>query len=272
MSCRSNGRLTSVEEQEPLASGSDMPDPEVHIHRRTCGVPLVDGRRNIGWFEQTKNSRNQLTCSTRTAGLASLTLSKASSGSVRRPRQVQARWRVEDQERRSWVPVLDEFGRFAATALPQLDIEEAWGQLDNFPMPPDEEELCPNGDTEPLDPAAQQSIGGPLRARYPVRQMMELVENIAAKQTSVSQADWTMWCTRLEQCLSQAAGSKILEEFMRLKLNPLSPLWHPPFRPDFAQNADTPEGLRYEAALKRVETAWHVDNFSPIGNEHEAGI
>jgi hypothetical protein len=168
--------------------------------------------------------------------------------------------------------VLDEFGRFAATALPHLEIEEAWGQLDNFPLPPDEEELCPNGDAEPVDPVAQQAIGGPFIPRYPVRQMMELVENIAAKQVSVSQTDWTMWCTRLEQCLSQAAGNIVLEEFVRLQLNPLSPLWHPPFRPDFAQSADTPEGFRYEAALKRVETAWYVDNFSPIGNEHEAGI
>jgi hypothetical protein len=163
------------------------------------------------------------------------------------------------------VPVLDEFGRFAATPLPQIEIEEAWGQLDNFPMPPDEEELCPNGDAEPPDLPAQQSVGGHYTPRYPVRQIMELLENIAAKQTSVSQADWIMWCTRLEQCLSQAAGSRILEEFVRLGLNPLSPLRHPPFRPDFAQSADTPEGLRYEAALKRVEKAWHLDGFSPIG-------
>ena len=132
--------------------------------------------------------------------------------------------------------MIDEFGRIAATILPRIDIEEAWGQLANFPMPPDDEELLPDGDAESTDDAAQQGSGASSTASYPVRQMMQLIENIAAKQTSVSKADWVTWCTRLEQCLIQAAGSKVLEEFVKLNLNPLSPLWHPPFRPAFASN------------------------------------
>jgi hypothetical protein len=104
-------------------------------------------------------------------------------------------------------------------------------------------------------------------ANYPVRQMMQLVENIAAKQTSVSEADWVTWCTRLEQCLIQAAGSNVLEEFLKLNLNPLSPLWHSPFRPHFATTAETNEGRRYEETLKRVEAAWNVAGLSKIGDQ-----
>jgi hypothetical protein len=260
------------EDQGALAAGSDMPDPEVHFTAAPVAYLLWMAEGTCGWLRTAEELAESVDVLDATGSTCLLDPAKGLQWIGARPRQVQVRWRVAEQERRSWVPVLDEFGRFAATALPQLEIEEAWGQLDNFPMPPDEEELCPNGDAEPLDPATQQSIGGSFMPRYPVRQMMELVENIAAKQTSVSQADWTMWCTRLEQCLFQAAGSKILAEFMRMELNPLSPLWHPPFRPDFAQSAGTPEGLRYEAALKRVETAWHVENLIPIGDEHEAGI
>jgi hypothetical protein len=161
--------------------------------------------------------------------------------------------------------VIDEFGRIAATILPRLDIEEAWGQLANFPMPPEEEELLADGNTQFTDANTQQGSAS-LKATYPVRQMMQLVENIAAKQISVSKADWTTWCTRLEQCLIQAAGSKVLEEFLHLNLNPLSPLWHSPFRPAFASNTDTAEGLRYESVLKRVEVAWNVTGLGRFGD------
>jgi hypothetical protein len=97
--------------------------------------------------------------------------------------------------------------------------------------------------------------------------MMQLIENIAAKQTSVSKVDWVTWCTRLEQCLTQATGSEVLEEFLKLDLNPLSPLWHSPFRPAFASTGETTEGLRYESVLNRVEAAWKVADLSRIGDQ-----
>jgi hypothetical protein len=96
---------------------------------------------------------------------------------------------------------------------------------------------------------------------------MQLIENIAAKQTSVSKVDWVTWCTRLEQCLIQAAGSRVLEEFLKLNLNPLSPLWHCPFRPAFASTGETEEGLLYESVLKRVEAAWNVAGLSRFGDQ-----
>ena len=60
-------------------------------------------------------------------------------------------------------------------------------------------------------------------------------------------------------------GSPVLEEFLKLRLNPLSPLWHTPFRPDFARAGATGEGAMYEAALARVEAAWEVSGLVKLG-------
>jgi hypothetical protein len=184
-----------------------------------------------------------------------------------RPRQVQLRWCVSGQERRAWVPVIDEYGRIAATILPRIDIEEAWNQLANFPMPPADEDLLVDGDAESNDDTAQDSSGASVTASYPIRQLMQLIENIAAKQTAVVKADWVTWCTRLEQCLTQASGSDVIEEFLKLELNPLSPLWHCPFRPAFASSGETAEGLRYEGVLERVEIAWNVACLTRFGDQ-----
>ncbi len=184
-----------------------------------------------------------------------------------RPRQVRASWLTEgDEQRETFVPVLDEFGRVAATELPKLEVEDVWWQLANFPLPPDDEDLLSEGDSErACDSEPFHRYEGPI-ATYPVRQLMELVENIAGKQTMVAKGDWSCWCNRLEQGLAKAANSAILEEFkFSLQLNPLSPLWHSKFRPIFAETGESLEGQIYEAALRRVETAWNVSDLSRIG-------
>jgi hypothetical protein len=94
---------------------------------------------------------------------------------------------------------------------------------------------------------------------------MTLVENIANKQTAITPADWSSWCSRLEQTLMQAAKSADVLGFDDLKLNPLSPLWEKPFRPSFAETADSAEGARYEKVLRDVEVAWAVDQAERIG-------
>lgn len=181
------------------------------------------------------------------------------------PRQVRLLWKTDGQTHYSTVPVLDEFGRLAATELSQIDIDEAWWQLANFPMPPDDEDLPPiDGPNEPSNAIHKPAITCTEKA-YPVRQMMQFIENVAAKQTLVSQVDWPAWCTRLEQCLMQASGNLILEAFVKLNINPLSPLRQPPFRPTFAESTETQEGQRYEAVLDRIETNWHVASLSNIG-------
>jgi hypothetical protein len=185
-----------------------------------------------------------------------------------RPREVTVRWQVNGKEWLATVPVVDEFGRIAATILPALGIDEAWGQLANFPLPPEDEELLPEDQVESAGRDVQQGVGGvSSTARYPVRQMMQLLENIAAKQTSVSQSDWVTWCTRLEQCLIQMRGSKVLEEFLNLQLNPLSPLWHAPFRPSFATTDETHEGSLYQGTLARIEAAWNVAALAKLGGQ-----
>jgi hypothetical protein len=183
------------------------------------------------------------------------------------PQQVRIRWIEDEKEQYSTVPVIDQFGRVAATPLRKMHLDEVWEQLVNFPVPPDDEETSPEHDEGLLKTFGPGSLTPLTKAAYPIRQMMQFVENIAARQTAIAQADWGTWCNRLEQCLIQAADSEIIETFRSIKLNPLSPLKHSPFRPDFAENAGTNEGERYEVAIQRVEVAWKVAGLPALGGE-----
>ena len=249
-----------------LVAGSDMPDPETQYSAAPVAYFLWIVEEDIEWLRTNEEIAEPFDLLGDAGDVCQRDPIKGFPWPGPRPRQVQLRWCVGGQERRAWAPVIDEFGRIAATILPRLDIEEVWSQLANFPMPPDEEELLADGNLESNDDTSQQGSGASITANYPVRQMMQLVENIAAKQTSVSKANWVTWCTRLEQCLIQAEGSRVLEEFLKLNLNPLSPLWHCPFRPAFAINPETAEGLQYESVLKRVEVAWNVAGLSRFGD------
>ena len=249
-----------------LLAGSDMPDPE------TCYVAppvayltwAVEDERS--WLLTSDDSKDAVFDVLNESGQACHRDGvKGFQWQGKKPRQVRVHWRTDDQEQKAWVPVIDELGRIAGTVLLPIDIDEAWGQLANFPMPPEDEEIESNGDGEPHNGGEHPGKFGTVVAKYPVRQMMQLIENIAAKQTAVARADWITWCTRLEQCLIQAANSKILHEFVSLQLNPISPLWHTPFRPGFAEDASTLEGAIYEMALKRVEDAWKVADLHRIG-------
>ncbi len=186
-----------------------------------------------------------------------------------RPREVEIRWYSDNGDKlKAFVPVIDELGRVAATDLEAIGIDEVWWQLENFPMPPDEEDLPSDGDGVIADvesPPRTATVTKP--ATYPIRRMMLLVENIAAKQTTVSRVDWLAWCTRLEQSMLQAAESSVVKAFSDLKLNPLSPLRASPFRPTFAETADTPEGRFYECVLDRIEEKWGVGDLKTIGGE-----
>lgn len=191
--------------------------------------------------------------------------------SAPRPREVTLAWLHAGQERKAIIPVLDEYGRISGAALPKLDLDQAWWQLASFPLPPEEDE----SDDEERDsstkaaPPPTGQLTHSRAATYPIRRMMELVENIAEKQTRLLEADWTAWCVRLEQCLVQATESPMLTAFKPLDINPLSPLWHSPFRPDFAQSSDSPAGKRYEAVLQQVEHAWGVTEMKKLGATHE---
>lgn len=184
------------------------------------------------------------------------------------PRQVTVRWLVENSTTKSTlVPVIDEFGRVSASPLQTMELDDAWRQLETFPMAPDDADDEFGGDSVPLDAETDNGSSSAkiVAGRYPVRTMMELIEKIADRQTEIRQSDWTAWCHRLEQTLIQSAGSDVLTQFKLLKMNPLSPLQHAPFRPEFAETAVTAEGKIYEEALSRVEKIWEVAELPAIG-------
>lgn len=97
----------------------------------------------------------------------------------------------------SFVPVIDDYGRIAATALREIDLSEAWNQLENFPMPLDDEDIRDHDVVNP-EKSSDGGLSSAGEANYSVRQMMQLIENNANKQVLVRKDDWSMWCTRLE--------------------------------------------------------------------------
>lgn len=182
-----------------------------------------------------------------------------------RPRQVQCRWIADGIDCAGYLPVVDSYGRIAAVQLPAIDIEEAAWQLADFPLPPS----CDEDDGDDRGGGSQEN-GNPSgkhtgSASYPIRQMMELLENIAVKQTEISQLDWSLWCQRLEQTLGQVKTSPVVAAFQSLDLNPLSPLRQVVFRPTYAETSDSEAGRIYEDTLNRIEVMWSVDHLGGIG-------
>ena len=182
-----------------------------------------------------------------------------------RPREVRIRWKADDQHLDARIPIVDQYGRIAATELLAIDIDEAWWQLADFPMPPDDDDGNDGGD-ENEGKNNKKGRSGPI-ASYPIRQMMDLIESIAAKQTEINEIDWALWCNRLEQTLGQAGDCAPVKYFRdELKLNPLSPLRHQSFRPSFADTSDSEPGKLYDYMLLRIEDSWKVYELSPIGD------
>lgn len=184
------------------------------------------------------------------------------------PRQVSVQWQDGDNTYTTKVPVIDENGRIAATQLPELDVDSAWSLLNSFPALPYDEELGEGlAGNEAQDGAAPALTGNTGQSHYPVREMMQLVENIAAKQTQIRAIDWPQWCQRLQQTLSQAAGSEVVSHFQQINLNPLYPLWHSASRPEYAESADTSEGQRYNQALEAIELRLGFSTLDKLGSQ-----
>lgn len=248
-----------------LSAGAEMPAPIVRFKVAPVSHLLWKPEGDVGCLHCHQPTEASLSVLD-PAGLPCLkTLDHSFEWRGACPQQVRIRWIDDEKEQYSTVPVIDQFGRVAATPLRKMLFDEVWEQLVSFPVPPDDEETSPEH-VEGLPKNLAPNSSSPLAlATYPIRQMMQLVENIAARQTAINQADWGTWCNRLEQCLIQAADSEIIETFQVLKLNPLSPLKHAPFRPEFAENAGTKDGERYEVAIQRVEVAWKVAGLPALG-------
>lgn len=182
------------------------------------------------------------------------------------PRQVELRWLEGEHPCHATVPVRDEYGLLATARLPRIEIADAWPQLANFPMPPDDEDIPgddQNRGSGSSDNTATYGSGG--NANYPIRHMMEFLENIADKQTAINEADWASWLSRLEQTLFQMSDCAVLNEFRELGLNPLSPLLEPAFRPTFAETGTSEAGRKYEDVLARTERKWGVVDRLKLG-------
>lgn len=181
------------------------------------------------------------------------------------PRTVRITW--DDGGREADIPVADQYGRIAATLLPAIGLEEAWWQLADFPMPPEGDFQEEGAEVDRELGAVDKFVTQNATAATPIRQMMQLIENIAARQTTLAAADWALWCKRLEQTLGQARDSDPVKAFIRLGLNPLRPLYASPFRPAFAEHGASDAGRLYEQTLGRIEAAWEVAGLAPLGEQ-----
>jgi hypothetical protein len=180
-------------------------------------------------------------------------------------RQVRIRWQNEGSVFVVTVPVIDEFGRLAASELRQLSADEVWWQLANFPQPSEDEELdMDDVDDFGSEPKSHSGRAKGVEAKYAVREVMHLFERIAQKQIGIAEIDWALWCGRLEQSMIQAAGSSSLNAFLKTEINPLGLLRRPDFRPPHALSG-TENGARYELALSHIEAKWGVAGFRSFG-------
>jgi len=183
------------------------------------------------------------------------------------PVQVILIWQANGKEQRAVVPVMDQLGRLAATKLLPIDMDELFWQLERYPAPveDDEPESLDEGDFSDLATAV---VAVQPAAKYAIRQMMALVEHIADKQCMLAERDWSIWCTRLEQLLCQTAKHEsfiaCIGMFKDMEVNPLSPLTHPPFRPEYAKDGSTAAGIEYEQTIKRIEQRWQVEELNRI--------
>ena len=165
------------------------------------------------------------------------------------------------------VPVMDEYGRICGTPTGSMDLQDAWSYLTNFPS------VSIDDDDEADDESDNQNDGtggggspSP-EAQYPIRLLMQFIEQIADQQQMITVEDWAYWCNRMEQYLIAAKDSPAVIFCQELELNVLGPLWHSSFRPDFAKDQSSKTGRKYEEVLLRIAEAWNVVAFQKLGGE-----
>ncbi|MCV2419271.1 hypothetical protein LNV47_01570 [Paucibacter sp. DJ4R-1] len=259
---------TPLSAQEPPAPGASLPDrPEPFIAARVAW---------LRWHDASDGGTLHLPGDTPADGLEVLDTARRPCARAdgawqwvgAMPRQVMVRWPGGER----LTPVIDAFGRIGAGALPALQLEEIGAHLENFPALPTSDESTGDFDQIPSDADGVSPPGGAavdaIQATSPmaIRSMMHQLERIAQIQTEVGVQDWEAWCHRLEQTLVQAAESATLGEFRTLGINPLSALLDASFRPNFAADALTAEGKKYEEALARIANVWRVNSLCAFGD------
>ncbi|MBK0096195.1 hypothetical protein IBT49_09405 [Erwinia sp. S63] len=179
------------------------------------------------------------------------------------PRWVNITWQSDNGMESAKIPVIDVFGRIAATSLRPLDLEEVLWQLSSFPHTLDVDFAEPtNALTNSTAGSFAINSDDQAVSSQPVRQVMALIEGIAERQTTLPESQWLYWCRSLEQTLIQASENSDITCFKDLGINPLSPLKEAPFRPVYAEDDQSDKGQDYLQMLMRIEQAWGVDSLA----------
>lgn len=184
------------------------------------------------------------------------------------PRQLTVSWLDNGTTHTADIPVIDEYGRVAATELPELALDDAWYIFSSFPLLPSSDAEDSNGEDiteESISTGAELDVR--IDKSYSINSMMTLIELIAEKQTHVPEKDWLQWCIRLEQTFSQLKNNSAFLFFKEIAINPLSALWQPPFRPSYAESAATESGAQYEKVLKRIEQKVGLVTLARLGEQ-----
>lgn len=184
------------------------------------------------------------------------------------PRQLSVSWLNNGTSHTEDIPVIDEYGRIAATELPELALDDAWYMFCSFPLLPSSEAEGGEGDEVLEDGLVMGSEADvEVDKSYSINSMMALIELIAEKQTQVPEKDWLQWCTRLDQTFSQLKNNSAFAFFKEIAINPIFPLWQPPFRPYYAESDATESGTYYEKVLKRLEQKLGLETLARLGEQ-----
>lgn len=189
------------------------------------------------------------------------------------PATVWISWEKDGVQFKATIPIIDNSGRVAGTLLKDLTIEEVELQLLSFPkhLANDsfnyvDNEKQPKDVNNEIDDEEDSSkhfssiFISSNQSNYHIRKIMSLIESIAFQQTQISEYNWNVWCSRLEQTLKQMSHSECVNFFVKeLKINPLTALYRDEFKPDFL-NYNEAKNVKYKETLERIQKAWNINN------------
>lgn len=252
----------SLTDSSNLSSGSDMEEREDRFLPSPCEYVNFNLNKRILTLPESHDINDLEILDP----IVNLPLEKENGSYLWRndnsPRDVTITWECEGHTYRSIIPVVDSLGRIAATELPELQLADAWLQLASFPVAPEDinDGDDSTGEGGLVTKNKKVKFTEDSFEDYPIRKMMEIIENIADKQTKLAEADWRLWCERLKQTLIQAKDAPIVALFRSWELNPLSALYEVPFRPMYAEDSSSANGQLYETVLDLVSQEWGVNN------------
>ena len=258
-----------VDSRTQLSAGEDMPEPETVFMSPPVSYFTVHSDEHTLKSLMPYPATNQIYQVLGPEGEPCNVENTKIAWPYESPRQVRVAWKCKEADHNCYVPVIDEFGRLAATPLPELELDDAWWQLGAFPSLPLDDASGDSYELEPQHKWQHSSNSGSDNSSYHLNSMMGLIESIAQKQVDIDEADWGQWCRRLEQTMCQMGNSAVIEYFKNIEINPVSPLWAVPFRPTFAEDANSKAGELYENVLRSIENKLELTDLAVLGGRYE---